>query len=259
VEAALGTRTVRYGQPPDRVPSRRAVFGSRTVGSCRRSAPVHRARTGPPGRAAREQWPQRVPAGRASPGPRAVGTDGRIESACRGRAAPCRPAWRVDRRRAPAARRRAGPGPLAGAVLGRQGLQVRAGMVVAALLRGATPVGIGAEWVERWAGSGGLAVRDGMPNRGAPGGGVVWKLSAERGHVRERVAVSEAPSREPGGVGRVANVTRSREARRGRPGRIGSGRRGLARQEGRVVAAGGPRVGAGLARRLRPTLTGRRS
>jgi hypothetical protein len=46
-------------------------------------------------------------------------------------------------------------------------------MVVAALLRGATSVGMVAEWVVRRAGLGGPPARDGMPNRGAPGGGVV--------------------------------------------------------------------------------------
>jgi hypothetical protein len=39
---------------------------------------------------------------------------------------------------------------------------------------------------------------------------------------------------------------------------IGSGRRGLARPEGRVVAEGGPRVRVGVVRRPGPTLIGRR-
>jgi hypothetical protein len=124
--------------------------------------------------------------------------------------------------------------------------------------RGATPVGMGAEWVVRWAGLGGLAVRDGFPNQGALGEGAALKLAVAQGRVRVQVAVSEAPARESAGVGRIANEALPRDVRRGRPGRIGSGRLGLARPEGRVVAAGGPRVGMGLVRRLGPTPTGRR-
>ena len=59
-------------------------------------------------------------------------------------------------------------------------------------------------------------------------------------------------------VERTGNEAGSRGVSGYPRGWIGSGRRGLARPEGRVVAGEGPRVGTGLVRRPGPTLIGRR-
>jgi hypothetical protein len=252
---------------------------------------ARRPERAPPGQAA--PWPLTaqvlappVPGAGTVPRPRAAGADGRASAppgrASRGRVVVSRPAGPARGRRERAPRERAGPGPWAGVARRPEGRQRRGGLQVVVPPRGEAEPGMAAGLGVRRVGWGGMALGGGTRSRGASGGAAAGTVAKGQGlgqasresralagspaapEVRSRVQRRLAPS--PRGQRRVPR--RRGPRRRGVPGVgslgvnggplgwTGSGPRALARPLGRF-AVGTPRVGAGAARRLGPTVIGR--